>query len=149
MTDSNPADLYNSRFDDGEWDDEEVVVKVRQKTSEVVSFRIPADELDSLQRAAERAGESVSEFIRRSISSRLEETSSASIQDVTLGARALLVMSTHRMPDSHVSSSWVPDFPPPGQTVTGNWSTANLTSVDGVVPEEERQLPINFDELPA
>lgn len=67
MTDPEIAELHQHRDDPDEWDDEPENVFVRPVVSEVVSFRLPSDELDWLQEAARDRGESLSEFIRDSI----------------------------------------------------------------------------------
>lgn len=64
--------LEATRDDPGEWSDEAVEVPIRPLRSQVVSFRLPAGELDRLTRAVERSGESLSEFVRTSIEMRIE-----------------------------------------------------------------------------
>ncbi len=64
--------LERTRDDPGEWSDEAVEVRVRPQRSQVVSFRLPANELDDVLRAAEESGESISEFVRSSIAIRIE-----------------------------------------------------------------------------
>lgn len=64
--------LEATRNDPGEWSDEAVEVTVRPQRSQVVSFRLPSEELDRLTRAIEASGESLSEFVRNAIEMRLE-----------------------------------------------------------------------------
>ena len=64
-------ELEATRDDPGEWSDEAVEVEVSPQRSQVVSFRLSADELDRLMLAIEESGESLSEFVRTSIAMRI------------------------------------------------------------------------------
>ena len=70
-------ELEATRDDPGEWSDEAVAITVRPQRSQVVSFRLPAEELDKLTQAVEGSGESLSEFVRTSIAMRIEAKGSA------------------------------------------------------------------------
>lgn len=74
-------DLYESRYDPDEWDERPVQIEVRPTGSEVVSFRLPADELDRIV----EAGESLSQFVRGALRDRLEPTGQALAPTVTSG----------------------------------------------------------------
>lgn len=63
-------ELLRSRDDPNEWSEAPVEVEVRPPASHVLSVRIPIDELDTLLEAKERAGESVSEYVRKAIALR-------------------------------------------------------------------------------
>jgi hypothetical protein len=65
------AQLEETRDEEGEWGTEAVEIDVRPTRMQVVSFRMPAEELDDVVAAAKAAGESLSEFIRSSIAFRL------------------------------------------------------------------------------
>ncbi len=80
-------DLYENRYDPDEWDDLSVQIEVRPTGSEVVSFRLPADELDRIVDAADAAGESLSEFVRGALRDRLEPSGRALAPTITGGPR--------------------------------------------------------------
>jgi hypothetical protein len=65
------AELEETRDEKGEWGDESVEVDVRPSRMQVVSFRMPLEELETVVAAAKAAGESLSEFVRTSIALRL------------------------------------------------------------------------------
>ena len=69
-------------------DDEPVEIDVRPSGSEVVSFRIPTDELDRVTEAARVAGESLSQFVRGALSARLEPPMQTLARAVTSGPLA-------------------------------------------------------------
>ena len=46
-------------------------IAVTPRKSEVVSFRLPSDELDRLEVAASEAGETISEFLRAALAERM------------------------------------------------------------------------------
>jgi Arc/MetJ-type ribon-helix-helix transcriptional regulator len=63
--------LEATRDDPEEWSDEPASVVVRPTRSQVVSFRLPLEELEQLTEAVDESGESLSEFIRGAIEMRL------------------------------------------------------------------------------
>ncbi len=65
------AELEAARDDEGEWGDEAVEIDVRPSRTQVVSFRMPLEELETVVAAAKATGETVSEFVRKSIMFRL------------------------------------------------------------------------------
>ncbi len=65
-------DLHAHRNDPDEWADEPVQIEVRNARSSVVSFRLPAEELEALSDAARTAGETLSEYIRTAIQFRVQ-----------------------------------------------------------------------------
>ncbi len=65
-------DLYAHRNDPNEWATEPEPIEVRSARTSVVSFRMPADELEALSEAAKRVGESLSEYIRTAIQFRVQ-----------------------------------------------------------------------------
>jgi len=130
MTKSNQdaADLHDHRNDEGEWSDEVEVIEVRPRRTEVISFRVPSEELDRIEEAAERAGQSLSQFIRAAVQMQLEGRRAAvqriPVLDVMTG-RANFVVNLHRHISSSMGeapSSWVPDRPP---------VLVNITKPDG------------------
>lgn len=72
MTEQGADDLFDHRNDPDEWDDEPAEIDVRPTGSEVVSFRLPSDELDRVMEAARAIGESLSQFVREALNDRLE-----------------------------------------------------------------------------
>jgi hypothetical protein len=60
-------EVYVHRHDPGEWAEEAENIAVRPARTAVVSFRLPLNELDALEDAAQEAGESLSEFVRKAI----------------------------------------------------------------------------------
>lgn len=66
--------LYDHRHDEGEWSDVPVAIEVRPLRSEVVSFRLPTEEMTELETAARTGGESISSFVRKAITERLRRS---------------------------------------------------------------------------
>lgn len=62
-----PEDLYIHRNDPREWAKEPDQIEVRNTRTSVVSFRLPAEELEALSDAARTRGETLSEYIRTAI----------------------------------------------------------------------------------
>lgn len=63
-------ELYEHRDDPDEWEEEAVPMRVRPSRTAVVSFRLPKNELDALERAAADAGESLSDYLRKAVALR-------------------------------------------------------------------------------
>ncbi len=59
--------LHDHRGDPEEWEDTPARVKVQPARSEVVSFRLPSDQLDVIEGLAEQAGQSISELVRHAV----------------------------------------------------------------------------------
>jgi ribbon-helix-helix CopG family protein len=72
-------ELELTRDDSGEWSDERAQVEVRPSRSQVVSFRLPIEELDNLTMLASATGESLSDFIRRAIEYRVRHVIAPSV----------------------------------------------------------------------
>lgn len=68
------TNLHEHRHDPGEWSAKPVRVDVRLAKTSVVSCRLPTAELEELVEAAERAGETVSDYIRGAVTLRRELT---------------------------------------------------------------------------
>jgi hypothetical protein len=81
------AELESTRDDAGEWSEMRAEIEVRPNRSQVVSFRLPLEELEMLTNAAGVAGESISEFIRRAIEMRTQQKFSPSLYGVTFGGK--------------------------------------------------------------
>lgn len=94
MREKDPVEeLHEHRDDPGEWDEEAEAIEVRPTRSEVVSFRLPADELDRVEEAAAHAGESLSEFVRKALALRLYGTPIGPTVEVSSGANRLIIRS--------------------------------------------------------
>lgn len=65
------ADLQAHRDAPGEWSDQATNIRVKPRRDAIVSFRMPSEEFLALQEGAQRAGESLSEFLRKAVVARL------------------------------------------------------------------------------
>ena len=63
--------LFAERHDDAAWETDAADIVVRPRSSEVVSVRVPSDLLDEIERVTSDSGESISDFVRGAIASRL------------------------------------------------------------------------------
>ena len=63
-------ELERTREDPGEWGNDAVEIGVRPSMSQVVSFRLPLEEVELLTASAAALGETLSQFIRKSIEMR-------------------------------------------------------------------------------
>ena len=63
-------ELEQTRDDPGEWGNDAVEIEVRPSPSQVVSFRLPLEEVELLTSSADALGETLSQFIRKSIEMR-------------------------------------------------------------------------------
>jgi len=103
-----------------EWEDAEVEVKPRG--TEVVSFRVPSQELTALIAAAKQAGESLSEYIRGAIAIRMFGTPIGPSVELNTSVGNLRIRS-HIVVDSSKQNlsvaEWVPDHPPETVQMTG------------------------------
>ncbi len=63
-------ELYEHRDDPGEWFSDPTKVDVRVGRTAVISCRLPRNELDALEEAADSARESLSEYVRKAITVR-------------------------------------------------------------------------------
>ena len=133
MTNSDISDLHAFRDDPDEWSDDPEPVKVRPAPSEVVSFRLPSDELDWLQSTAAERGESLSEFIRECLRIRQGTWHPAEIADMTFGEVKMIAYHHGAKPVTQSQLSHVPDFPP---------TTQNQTSSRGTTSVKNHQLPL-------
>lgn len=66
--------LESAREDAGEWSEDRVDIDVQPSRSQVVSFRLPLEELERLQAMARAENESISEFIRDAVELRIRHT---------------------------------------------------------------------------
>lgn len=86
-------EIFEHRDDPGEWSEEAVEVTVKPSRSEVVSFRLPSDELNALEDAAATSGESLSEYIRKSLALRLFGEPIGPAVEISSGATRLTIRS--------------------------------------------------------
>lgn len=104
-------EIHEHRDEDGEWDEQADQIEVRPARTEIVSFRLPLDELDKVQELAATAGESLSGFIRLAL--RLFGTPIGPSFEFSSGVHRLTVRS-HIISSGpkDAPGSFVPDFPP-------------------------------------
>lgn len=78
MAEEHPTaeEFHRMRNDPSAWESEPTRITVGVRKTEIVSFRLPADELDQLEVAAAAAGESLSEYVRRALRSLTGRTAS-------------------------------------------------------------------------
>jgi Ribbon-helix-helix protein, copG family len=112
-TERDAQEMLDHRDDPGEWSDEAESVEVKPSRSEVISFRLPSEELDALEVAAAGTGETISEFVRRALALRLYGEPIGPSIEISSGATRLTVRS-HIIVGSHkdAPASFVPDIPP-------------------------------------
>ena len=110
MAEQAADDLYDHRNEPGEWDDQPVDIEVRPTGSEVVSFRLPSDELDRVVEAAKAAGESLSQFVRGALRARLEPTAQALARTLTSGPLTRHASAGPPAPSVHLHPSTVSAF---------------------------------------
>jgi hypothetical protein len=106
------ADLEANRDRDGEWSEEPTAVEVRAKGTDVVSFRLPAEEFEALLEAKSQAGESMSEYIRKALAIRMYGQPIGPAVEVTSGAHRLVVRSVIVTSSRTEGAPIVSDFPP-------------------------------------
>lgn len=70
-------ELFAHRHDAGEWEEKPERIEVRPALTSVVSLRMPASELKLLSRAAALSGETLSQYIRKSVQIRIQGVSVA------------------------------------------------------------------------
>ena len=111
-------ELLEHRDDPGEWSEESEEVEVRP-ASEVVSFRLPPDEVDRLVEAARTSGESISEYVRKAIAVRQFGEPIGSAVEVSSSGGTLLIRASQLLGSARrdAPSSFVPDTPPATQNV--------------------------------
>jgi hypothetical protein len=122
------SELLEHRSDEGEWGEEAVSIKRKPARTEVVSVRIPSSDLDLIEDLAERAGESISDFIRGAIALRLHgpamdpvlDFASGAGSDLTVLVRTILKAAGHTTLPSYEEFQLdieVPDEPPSTVTI--------------------------------
>lgn len=109
-------ELYEHRSDPDQWEDTPAEVKVRPARNEVVSFRLPSDQLDLIEQLAAEAGQSISEFLRNAVLAYVRGETMTPVLDVQAGGSGRLQLTIRtRLPGSgHTYSDpadWVPDEP--------------------------------------
>jgi hypothetical protein len=65
------ARLHARRGESGDWDETPIEARVQSQRAVVTSLRLPVEEFVAVQDAAKTAGQTVSEFIRSAIATRL------------------------------------------------------------------------------
>jgi Ribbon-helix-helix protein, copG family len=105
-------ELHDHRGDPEEWEDAPAQVNVRPGRTEVVSFRLPSDQLDVIEHLAGEAGQSVSEFVRHAVLAYINGETMEPFLDMQSGASGELRL-TVRTPirSSGYTSNIIPDHP--------------------------------------
>ena len=65
------ARLYAGRAESSDWDETPVDAEIQPQRAVVTSLRLPVNEFTAVQNAAKAAGQTVSDFIRNAIATRL------------------------------------------------------------------------------
>jgi Ribbon-helix-helix protein, copG family len=109
-------ELYERRSDPDEWEDTPTEVKVQPARNEVVSFRLPSDQLNLIEELAAQAGQSVSEFLRNVILAYVRGETMTPVLDVQAGGsgRLQLTIRTWLPGSGHTytdPADWIPDEP--------------------------------------
>lgn len=114
-------ELWEHRHDPEEWGEEPREIEARPTGSTVVSFRLPWEEFEELEEAATAKGESLSEFIRKSLRCRLEGIAIATFVEMTYGgARELKLRTDAPAGLRGTGVSYVPEEPlDPDQEMAG------------------------------
>jgi molybdopterin-guanine dinucleotide biosynthesis protein A len=106
-------ELHDHRGDPDEWEDTPAPVKVQPGRTEVVSFRLPSEQLDVVEDLAAQTGQSISEFVRHAVLAYVNGEAMEPFLDVRSGAPAGELRLTMRTPirGSGYTSNLVPDYP--------------------------------------
>lgn len=108
-------ELHRMRKDPTAWESEPTRITVGVRKTEIVSFRLPSDELDQLEEAAAAAGESLSEYVRRALRGLMGRAASSRPEiDVMAGTGSSVWVLTPAAGGSARTQGpeQVPDFPP-------------------------------------
>lgn len=108
-------ELHRMRKDPNAWESEATRITVGGRKTEIVSFRLPADELDELEAAAAAAGESLSQYVRRALRGLTGRPDAARPEiDVMAGTGSSVWVLTPAAGGSARTEGpeQVPDFPP-------------------------------------
>ena len=107
--------FHRMRQDASAWESERTRITVGVRKTEIVSFRLPAGELDRLEEAAAVAGESLSEYVRRALRSLAGQPAlSRPGMDVMAGpGSSVWVLTPSPVGSAHTEGPQQgPDFPP-------------------------------------
>jgi len=106
------AELEGGRDGGEEWAEEPVAIEVRPSATQVVSFRMPLEELEMTINAAKASGESLSEFVRNSIALRLEPATPRPVAAIASGVdNGVFVFQISRKPaDANWNEGLEPDL---------------------------------------
>jgi hypothetical protein len=103
-------ELHDHRGDSEEWEETPVRVKVQPARSEVVSFRLPSEQLDVIEGLADQAGQSISEFVRSAVLAYISGETMEPFLDVQSGASGelRLTMRTAIRGSGYTSNDLIP-----------------------------------------
>ena len=119
--------LYDNRNDPSMWEESSTDIAVTPRKSEVISFRLPSDELDRLGMAASATGETISEFVRAALAERMLGSRRLLPEfDLMAGKANFLLFVELKMRSSNraeaegqIEFAKVPDFPPTSVSING------------------------------
>jgi hypothetical protein len=78
--------LHARRGESGDWDDTPIEARVQPQRAVVTSLRLPVEEFVAVQSAAKSAGQTVSDFIRSAIATKLHGVSHVTVMHVAAGS---------------------------------------------------------------
>jgi hypothetical protein len=110
------TELYERRSDPDEWEDTPTEVRVQPARNEVVSFRLPSDQLNLVEELADEAGQSISEFLRNAVLAYIRGETMTPVLDVQAGGSGRLRLTIRtQLPASGYTYTdppdWIPDEP--------------------------------------
>lgn len=111
-------EIMAHRDDPDEWDEQPEAIEVRPRRTDVVSFRLPTDEMEALEANASAAGETISEYLRKAVALRIYGEPIGPAVEITTGAKRLVIRS-HIVTSStrDAPGSFVQDVPPITQAI--------------------------------
>ncbi len=120
-------EMFEGRNNPLMWDEMSTDIAVTPRKSEVVSFRLPSDELDRLEVAASEAGETISEFLRAALAERMLGPGRILPEFDLMASRGSVVLfielkrrSCNRAEvEGQSEFAEVPDFPPRSMSING------------------------------
>ncbi len=106
--------LHETRDDPDEWEESADEIEVRREGSQVVSFRIPAEEFELLLEAVEKTGDKLSTYLRKALLLCVHGTPVGPSVDVSgdISIRSHLANSRRNESAEPVGEQIVPDYPP-------------------------------------
>jgi hypothetical protein len=119
------TEQHDDRNDPNEWEQAPTEVRVQSPRTEVVSFRLPSDQLDLIEELAEQSGQSLSEFLRHAVLSYVRGEAlepALAVHSGGSGKTQVTVITTYGRigRTSAPNMEWIPDEPPKTVTLLGS-----------------------------